>query len=168
MKYFASLYILILIAATVFFPRIALAETNVNISNNEGSSKTNVNVTTNTGENTICENGRCTTTKSGEGKSTVCVNGKCYSSEDGNLKVESENGNTKVNINNKSATISSAESNNNINTSVNVDTYTSNDKASKAAQDKKNQIKKQIADQRNALQIILDNIRNLLKSLRFF
>lgn len=156
MKYFTSLYILILIAAAVFSPRIALAETNVNISNNDANSTTKVNVETNTGENTICQNGKCTTTKSGVGKSTVCVNGKCYSSEEGNLKVESENGNTKVNINNKS------------DTTVNVDTDTSNDKASKAAQEKKIQVKKQIEDKRNALQIILDNIRNLLKSLRLY
>lgn len=147
---------LTLIVSVILSTQIALAETNVNISNNEGSSKTNVNVTTNTGENTICQNGKCTTTKSGEGKSTVCVNGKCYSSEEGNLKVESENGNTKVNINNKS------------DTTVNVDTDTSNDKASKAAQEKKIQIKKQIEDKRNALQIILDNIKNLLKSLLFY
>ncbi len=155
------------IVSAILSTQIALAETTVNISNNDAHSRTNVDVNTNTGENTICQNGKCTTTKSGEGKSTVCVNGKCYSSEDGNLKVESENGNTKVNINNKSTTTSSAESNN-INSTVNVDTDTSNDKASKAAQEKKNQVKKQIADKRNAFQIILDNIRNLLKSLRFY
>jgi hypothetical protein len=76
------------------------ANTEVKISNND-SVKSNVSVKTSTGENTICVNGKCTTTSNeNQGKSTVCVNGKCYTSEDGDINVKSIDGNTTVNIEN--------------------------------------------------------------------
>jgi hypothetical protein len=75
------------------------ANSSVSVSNNGEDVKTNVHVQTNTGGNTICQNGKCTTTSSSNnGKSTVCVNGVCNTSEDGDVNYQSENGNTKVNI----------------------------------------------------------------------
>lgn len=165
MKHFTSLYTITLLAAALFIPNVILAETDVNISNNGSNSKTDVNVETNTGNNTICQNGKCTTTESGNGKSTVCINGKCTSSEDGNLDIKSDNGNTRVNIKNKGSATRSAESNN-VNTTINKNS--SSDQASKAAQEKKTQIKKQIVNQRNAIEKIFDRIRDLFKSLNFF
>lgn len=76
---------------------LAFAESSVSITNNGEGSSSSVNVTTNTGNNTICVNGKCTTSTGETGKSTVCVNGDCKTS-DGDIKVESEDGNTKVNI----------------------------------------------------------------------
>jgi hypothetical protein len=60
---------------------------------------TSVDVKSNTGNNTICVNGKCTTTTGGASKSKVCVNGKCYEAE-GDLEVISDDGKTRVNIKN--------------------------------------------------------------------
>src|SRR5260221_8594134 len=76
----------------------AFASTNVvDVTNNGEGSTTHVNVESNTGQNTICQNGKCTTTGS-NGHATACVNGKCYDSDDGNLDVKSDNGITQVHI----------------------------------------------------------------------
>ncbi len=89
---------LLAIAPSVF------AASNVSITNNgEGASST-VNVQTNTGNNTICVNGKCTTSGGEAGKSTVCINGKCTTSE-GNVNVQSEDGTAKVNINNNNSSV---------------------------------------------------------------
>jgi hypothetical protein len=95
-------YITLGISALVFAVNVspvsaATANTSVSVSNNGEGAKTNVHVETNTGGNTICQNGKCTTTSS-NGKSTVCVNGVCNTNEDGDVNYQSENGNTKVNI----------------------------------------------------------------------
>lgn len=81
------------------------AETSVNISNNGAHAKSDVNVRTETGNNTICIDGKCTTS-SGKvnGTNTVCINGKCQTS-DGNIDVESDDGNSKVHINNGGSSV---------------------------------------------------------------
>lgn len=86
---------------SLFIPQVVAAEnsTNVSISNNGEGSTSNVNVNTNTGNNTICQNGKCTTSDDGDGKSTVCINGKCSTSS-GSMHVESDDGHSKVSINN--------------------------------------------------------------------
>jgi hypothetical protein len=78
MKYLASLYTLITISAVFLLPQTAFADssTTVNISDNGANSQSDVNVQTNTGDNTICQNGNCTTTSGGNGQSTVCINGQ--------------------------------------------------------------------------------------------
>jgi hypothetical protein len=76
------------------------AETHVSVSNNGEGVHTNVNVENNTGGNTICQNGKCTTTFGSTGSSKVCVNGVCHTGDNGNVNYQSEDGNTKVNINN--------------------------------------------------------------------
>lgn len=83
------------------------ATSNVSISNNGAGATSTVNVQTNTGNNTICVNGKCTTTGGEVGKSTVCINGKCTTSE-GNVNVQSEDGSAKVNINNNSSSVTQA------------------------------------------------------------
>lgn len=87
----------ILVVAPVF------ANTDVEVSNNGEGSSTHVDVQTNTGNNTICINGKCTTTTGGNGTSHVCINGKCYDSDSGNLNVQSDDGHAKVDINNTGA-----------------------------------------------------------------
>lgn len=67
-------------------------------------SRTTVNVDNNTGGNTVCVNGKCTTTTS-NGKSEVCVNGKCFTGDDGDVNYQSEDGNTKVNITNNNSSV---------------------------------------------------------------
>jgi hypothetical protein len=176
MKYSTFLYITICTITAIFFPYIAFAKSTVNISNNGEGSKTNVNIQTNTGNNTICQNGKCTTTSNSEnGKSTVCINGKCTSSEDGNLDIQSEDGNSSVHINNSGATnsptssnSSSTENNTTINTTVKVDTDTSVKKASNASEKQKNEVKQKITDQPNALQKIIDDIKNFFKNFHLF
>ncbi len=76
---------------------MAFAVTSVNISNNEEGSRSTVDVKTNTGSNTVCVNGKCTTSSGERGKSTVCVNGKCETS-DGDMHVQSEGASAEVNI----------------------------------------------------------------------
>lgn len=99
MRFVVSTIVFSLLLNLGFVGRV-FASTEVEISNND-SVKSNVSVKTNTGENTICVNGKCTTTSNdNQGKSTVCVNGKCYTSEDGNINVKSIDGNTTVNIEN--------------------------------------------------------------------
>lgn len=158
MKYYFILNIIFFVAAAVFSPYTAYAETNVNISNNGIDSKTSVDVKTNTGQNTICRNGECTTTESNNGKSTVCINGKCETADDGNINIKSENGNTTVNITNKGTSTFSAEK----------EKIEIKDQASRAAQDKKNEIKEQINEQINPIEKIFDKIREFFKSLNFF
>ncbi len=58
--------------------------------------ETNVNVESNTGNNTICVNGKCTTTTN-EGKSTVCINGNCQTAA-GSITVHAKDGNATVNV----------------------------------------------------------------------
>jgi len=59
---------------------------------------TNVHIQTNTGQNTVCVNGKCTTSDEGNGQSTVCVNGKCYTTDEGTIDVKSEDGNDTVHV----------------------------------------------------------------------
>lgn len=126
-------------------PNIALAKAAVDISNNGANSKTKVDVRTNTDKSTICQNGKCVTTDAGNGKSIVCINEKCYSSESGNLKIKLENKNT----------------------TINIDTNTSNKPASRPAEIKKNEMKKKIVETRSEIKKILDELKNFFKSLRF-
>ena len=102
MKHSGSIFIFGVLLAFLSVPiHKASAETNVNISNNGEGASSNVDVHTNTGGNTICVNGKCTTTNANNGKSTVCINGKCQSS-DGSIHAESQDGKTKVRIDNSS------------------------------------------------------------------
>jgi hypothetical protein len=96
---------IITITSSVLFLAAAVpvfANTTVVTSDNGEGSHTNVNVESNTGGNTICQNGKCTTTSgSGTSSSHVCVNGKCWDASDGDkVNYQSDDGNTKVNINN--------------------------------------------------------------------
>src|SRR5258706_11612202 len=68
------------------------------------SSHTSVDVETNTGGNTICQNGKCTTTTENNGTSHVCVNGKCYDSNSGKLDVQSDGAQVHINNNANSNT----------------------------------------------------------------
>ncbi|GEM_PF-5450099 len=99
---------------------LAFAETNVDISNNDEGAHSSVDVHTNTGNNTICQNGKCTTSNGSNGKSTVCINGKCETSEDGSVHMESNDGHSKVDINNKTGN-SSVNVNQNSTTNVSDD-----------------------------------------------
>jgi hypothetical protein len=93
-----SAFAIIGIASTLLvMPPVVFAENSVEISNNGKGAKSDVNIRTNTGNNTICVNGKCTTSEGKEGKSTVCINGKCTTSE-GDINIKSEDGNTRVNI----------------------------------------------------------------------
>ena len=100
MKYTATLFtfglfsLFLAIVPTTF----ASTDTNVEVSNNGQGASTHVNVQTNTGGNTICQNGKCTTTSGGTGTSKVCVNGVCHTGDEGDIDYKSEDGNTKVNI----------------------------------------------------------------------
>lgn len=76
-------------------------------------SKTTVNVNSNTGSNTVCVNGKCTTSDGGTSTSKVCVNGVCHTNENGNVNYESPDGNTKVTINNNSTPAVVAQQNTN-------------------------------------------------------
>lgn len=104
MKYSGLIFIFaaVLLVFSSISVQKANARTSVEISNNGQGASSNINVNTNTGGNTICVNGKCTTTDNNSGKSTVCINGKCQTSEDGNLDMQSEDGNSKVHINNSS------------------------------------------------------------------
>jgi hypothetical protein len=99
MKYLASLYTLIIISGSFLLPQAAFADTSVDISSNGSNSHSEVNVQSNTGNNTICQNGTCTTTDGNDGQSTVCINGHCETSS-GNIDMQSDNGNDQVHINN--------------------------------------------------------------------
>lgn len=76
---------------------LIFAENTVTISNNGEGARSEVNVSTNTGNNTVCVNGKCTTSEGSAGKSTVCINGKCTTSEG---DIQMEEGEAKVNIQN--------------------------------------------------------------------
>jgi hypothetical protein len=92
-----SAFAIIGIVSLLVIAPVVFAENSIEIVNNGTSAKSDVNIRTNTGNNTICVNGKCTTTQGKEGKSTVCVNGKCTTSE-GNINIKSDDGNTRVNI----------------------------------------------------------------------
>ena len=83
------------------------------------AAETTVNVNSNTGGNTVCQNGKCTTTE-GTSKSKVCVNDQCWDSENENVDYESPDGNTKVKITNNSDAKVEQESEQNTNTTVTV------------------------------------------------
>lgn len=105
---FIPFNIVLLTLTVAAFPAMAFAE-----------SRTNINVENNTGGNTVCVNGKCTTSE-GSGESTVCVNGKCWDSTNGDVQYKSEDGNTNVNItsNSKSVTV---QQNNNESSKTNID-----------------------------------------------
>jgi len=109
------------------------AETNVEISNNGEGATSNVDVHTNTGGNTICVNGKCTTSGENNGKSTVCINGKCQTSTDGDLHVTSEDGKAKVNVDHSK---------------VNVGSY---NQSTKSAEEIKKEVKDKIEKIKNKL-----------------
>ncbi len=179
MKYCKPLYIVFCITALVLFPQTALAETSVDVSGNGPGVKTNVNVQTNTGQNTICQNGECTTSTPTNGVSKVCVNGECHTSTDGNFNYKSADGNTKININNSSSTNNSTKSS--VNTSVNINTNTSSNESQKIDEEKSqikenldtqkkklNEQKKIVEENQNAIQKLIDELKNFLKNLHLF
>lgn len=126
------------IFSLIIVPQVAVAT----ISNN-------VQVETNTGNNTICVNGKCTTTSGSTSKSKVCVNGKCYESDGGDLQVESEDGSTKVNIqNNGSSSVNiSQKSEGSVTNSVEVNQEAlgaSTGAAAREAEEAKEKAKKEV------------------------
>lgn len=98
---YISFTIFIAISSLFLKPQIVNANvvTNVTENDNGANSQSHVSVNSNTGDNTICQNGNCTTTSNGNGQSTVCINGQCQTST-GDINVTSNNGNDQVQITN--------------------------------------------------------------------
>lgn len=182
MRYIITSIFIFIVAVIFFSPNTLAADSSVNVSNNGANSHTSVDVESNTGQNTICQNGKCTTTGSNNGSSHVCVNGKCFDSSDGNVNYKSEDGNTNIHINNNSGETlgaTSAPVNNTIAPSAKPDTSNSFDKDSKEITGKKNEIqqklndlqnkvkndKKKADEYRNVLQEIIDGIKNFFDNL---
>jgi hypothetical protein len=92
-----KLILLLPLVLFVLTPQVlASTDTSIDVSNNGEGAKTDVSVTSNTGNNTICQNGKCTTTNNnGESKTTVCIEGKCETT-DGNVDIQE--GNTKIKV----------------------------------------------------------------------
>lgn len=168
-----------IIISSILYPAFTFAETSVDISNNGSNAHSSVDVQTNTGNNTICQNGKCETTSSGNGESKVCINGNCQTSKDGNLNIHTEDGNTKVNIqnstNNNPSTYSYPKpgSENKTNSQVNINSNKT-DNIKNKIEEKKKHLKQKIEQERNrlpqqsnAFQQLLDNINNFLKSFHF-
>ena len=174
---FAIACVLFLISMMAVAP--VIANNDVEISNNGEGSLTNVDVQTNTGNNTICVNGKCTTSGGSTGASHVCINGKCYDSDSGNLNVQSDDGHAKVTINNNSNTatpaVEPAETQDPSET-VNEDVGgVPTPEISKIIEEHKNDIDKQkqqidahLARHQALLQGLLDSLNNFFKNFRLF
>jgi energy-coupling factor transporter ATP-binding protein EcfA2 len=125
--------------------------------------ETNVKVNNSTGGNTVCVNGKCTTTE-GTSKSKVCVNGQCWDSTDENVDYKSPDGNTKVKItNNTTATTVAQSSDSKSTTTVNATSDVMNIEPTikqevKAAKDKvqakKEEVKKKIEETKQKFDIM--------------
>lgn len=149
-----------------------LASTNIRVENNATSSKTEINVESNTGNNTICQNGKCTTTQN-NGDNKVCINGKCYVNENKNIVETSENGKTKIiiqqsNSSNKNMIDNKIEKNA---THEGKSKFNKDSKfASKAGEikEKVKEFKKSLKTEENSFRQIINSLTNFFKSLRFF
>lgn len=152
----------ILISLFVVSLAMASVDTKVEVSNNGEGASSDVKVETNTGQNTICQNGKCTTT-SNNGKSTsnVCINGKCYTSE-GDLHVQSEDGKSKVDINTDTGSNESGNSTDEEKTNVTTTPEPTPD------DEIRKEVEKKVAEQRNIFEQIAQSIRDFFKSLKLF
>jgi hypothetical protein len=102
----------------------AFATTSVDISNNGEGATSNVNVHTNTGQNTVCINGKCTTSGGTNGTSTVCINGRCTTSNEGTIDRHEDGANVHVDNSGNSSVNVSQNSQSTVNTDVSVNTST--------------------------------------------
>ncbi|HZE87293.1 MAG TPA: hypothetical protein VE090_03750 [Methylomirabilota bacterium] len=90
--------IIFLLSLVVIPPAFAQTQTHITVSNDGEGASSDVNVHNDTGQNTICINGKCTTSSgTTQGKSTVCINGQCTTSDDGNVDVHQDNANVHIN-----------------------------------------------------------------------
>lgn len=151
-------------------PRSVFAESTVNISNNEEGSQTHVNVNTNTGSNTVCINGKCTTSGGSNGQSTVCINGKCTTSN-GDVNINQEGADIHIKTNSSSTSVNQ---NSDTNTSTNVNVTVNPSPSPTASPTPKIEHKASTSAEKkeiNKINLELENFFNMLKkffSFNFF
>jgi hypothetical protein len=148
--YFHNIALIVLaLCAFLYFPKHVLASTTVDVQSS-------------TGQNTMCINGKCTTSNS-TGKNTVCVNGKCYESTE-SIHVHEEDGNTSVDTKNAEENVKTEITKPEV-TNKNEDLKKKIEKIKKEADDREKAEKEKI----KSANFDLNNfIRNELYSLKKF